>query len=513
MQAARAHSIIDGPLRAGAALQRRTSIDYNTAISLCSTVLLRIGIVVWFEVPLLRLIVPVALALFLAVADPVLSSALASTAIIPDDFPSVQLAVDSGADTVLLRDGSYPERLFVDRALVLQGIGLVQRPRLAALDIHNSNFWADPPLLRVSGIDFSGRVTHTTVYYRPRQLQLSFSECAMDSGFVQTTSMDPYDVALLEIRKCRLGNRSTARAYQVVMQCDTIDGGVAWRVREGWIEDCWFRGGQGRALELTDWPWASRAARNRIENYDTGIFIEDASDYVVERNAIRNCLRGIQVSSGNGVRVVENEIRDCYDGLWAGFGSNIALHRNSVFDAEARGIVVVQSGVVVEANVVGRCQGEGVALQGPDTDSAVRWNTIFESGGSGIVVSGAPDVVGVRNNIAFRNGGWGLSVEDGALVSLGCNDWFGNGLGDVSGLVPDSTDLNVDPEFCAVDSSDVRLNAASPLLDLQSCGVIGAMGVGCGVTATLVQRFSAARVNEGVRVVWEVAGDAPAAEI
>jgi hypothetical protein len=68
--------------------------------------------------------------------------------------------------------------------------------------------------------------------------------------------------------------------------------------------------------------------------------------------------------------------------------------------------------------------------------------------------------------------------------------------------------------FCNADSADVRLNSASPLLaDTATCGLIGALGVGCGVTPTLVQRFTAGRVSRGIEVVWEIAAEATASEV
>jgi len=81
------------------------------------------------------------------------------------------------------------------------------------------------------------------------------------------------------------------------------------------------------------------------------------------------------------------------------------------------------------------------------------------------------------------------------------------------GVTLDSTDLSVDPLFCNADSADVRLNSASPLLADSACGQIGALGVACGTTPTLVQRFTAGRVTEGVRVVWEVATGATASQV
>src|SRR5437762_1034519 len=42
---------------------------------------------------------------------------------------------------------------------------------------------------------------------------------------------------------------------------------------------------------------------------------------------------------------------------------------------------------------------------------------------------------------------------------------------------------------------------------------MGALGMGCGETATLVQRFTAGRVSQGIRVLWEVADGATASSI
>jgi hypothetical protein len=51
------------------------------------------------------------------------------------------------------------------------------------------------------------------------------------------------------------------------------------------------------------------------------------------------------------------------------------------------------------------------------------------------------------------------------------------------------------------------------LADSATCGQIGALGVGCGVTPTLVQRFTVARISSGIRVVWQVAEGATASAI
>src|SRR5438876_11986423 len=66
-----------------------------------------------------------------------LHPARASTVVVPDDSSTVQSAIDSGADTVLVREGTYLESALVERQLVLRGIGISTRPRLSGLTITN----------------------------------------------------------------------------------------------------------------------------------------------------------------------------------------------------------------------------------------------------------------------------------------------------------------------------------------------------------------------------------------
>ena len=73
--------------------------------------------------------------------------ALASTIVVPDDAPTVQMGIDSGADTVQIRMGTYSERPLVDHPVTLEGIAPGARPSVSGLQIHNTNFWVAPRLL------------------------------------------------------------------------------------------------------------------------------------------------------------------------------------------------------------------------------------------------------------------------------------------------------------------------------------------------------------------------------
>ena len=109
----------------------------------------------------------------------------------------------------------------------------------------------------------------------------------------------------------------------------------------------------------------------------------------------------------------------------------------------------------------------------------------------------------VESNIGFENDAYGFWIPPQFNATLGCNDWFGNGLGAVSGVSGHPTDLAVDPMFCNVDSADVRLSSASPLLDVPGCGAIGALGIGCDVTATLLQMLNVDPHGDGAVVRWQ----------
>jgi hypothetical protein len=142
------------------------------------------------------------------------SPVLASNVVVPDDLPTVQSAIDSGADTVLIRDGTYSERPVIDRAVVLLSAG-VGRPRLAGLQVYNSYF-ASPWELRVSRVDFTGRVAYQTLYVHPRVLTLSFLECALDSG-LQIINLDSEDISTLWLYRCRMAAESHGQVDRLFM--------------------------------------------------------------------------------------------------------------------------------------------------------------------------------------------------------------------------------------------------------------------------------------------------------
>jgi hypothetical protein len=392
-----------------------------------------------------------------------------------------------------------------------------------------------PPLVSISGLAFSGGVEYATLAAQPRFVGLTFSDCSLDSGFNQVQSLDPVDIGTLTLRNCRLGAASSARVDRVVMDADTISippspntrlhvaalplppaGGASWSLSIASVAHCIFLGG---GLTLSGNPYATIAS-NRIEHCASGITVLDAAAALVDSNVVLGCDTGVLVTGSGNIEIVANSVSECGIGLYSGNADDVRFRANRVTGSGNQGILADGgTAVLVERNIiVGGGRGPrietGYAEAGIMIGYAwgvvtVQNNTVAMDRGAGIGLDHLYYEATVKDNIAFRNQGWGLMAElaqGWGTIALGCNDWFGNALGAVNGAPADPTDVDVDPIFCNVDNADVSLDSASPLIaDSASCGQVGAVGVGCGTTPTLVLRFAAGRVGEGIQVTWEVA--------
>ncbi len=184
-----------------------------------------------------------------------------------------------------------------------------------------------------------------------------------------------------------------------------------------------------------------------------------------------------------------------------------------------------EQGLYVEVHLIGRitrnivwgCGRDGMVVWADFPAAIVSNNTFAFNGGSGIVSRYVPlspdDSYEIVGNIGYRNARYGLEWATPYATSVRCNDWFGNGLGEVGGLPMSPADFTMEPGFCGPDSGDFHLRTGSPLLEWAGCGLVGALGAGCGVTSAVVRRFTAERVEGGVRVVWEVSEEVAGSEV
>ena len=418
------------------------------------------------------------LALLLLSAGP----AHARTTIVPDDFPTIQAAVDNVveepvmAETLLVRGGSYPEWVRIRyRRMVIQAIppldGSDRMPEIAGLSVTG----------RGDGYAFIG--LHFTWYVNVISFgpdHFLFAGCRFDRGL----SAGGRAPDTLRLTRCLLFQSVIMSGLVATVDSCTVYGPVGINAPDGtFVLDNRFenvpvwalRVGGGRTL----------VARNRVRGGAAFQAHLEEGDVRFEGNDIEGCQGwGIDIESrGNGHSYLErNQIAHC-----GGFGIKVhgsgTVRGNFVLDCRGPGIDVDQGegAGVVEDNVVGRCDLAGIRLTNPygglwlpglaPATMSVRGNTVYACSGPGITISYLPGST-IANNLVYACEALSASDSDPLLISH--NNWF-----PASGEPSSPTDVSVDPQFCDLSADDVRLRSDSPLLDVPGVGRIGALGQGC----------------------------------
>ena len=135
--------------------------------------------------------IPCAALLLLALAA---ASARATTAVVPDSFPTVQAGIDSGRDTVFVKSGRFNEDLVVNRGLSLlvyppsSFYGGTSLPQVGSLTFPGPcspepTGCASGALL-VRGFRFRGPVRLTYPGTAGPYYNVRFETCRMDSGLL-----------------------------------------------------------------------------------------------------------------------------------------------------------------------------------------------------------------------------------------------------------------------------------------------------------------------------------------
>jgi hypothetical protein len=488
--------------------------------------------------------------------------------IVPDDWPTIQEAIDSGALEVLVRPGVYPETLAINRPIDLKGLvpygtSADSLPVIAGLvfedfvgeQIHSK-------YIHVWSLRFVSPIrNHFTwsPFWNP--LEIEVAGCALDQGW-----MDDYTAARGQIeyflRRCTVDGPVRAVSPELlyledcslrapihvpyyltlnVYRCDFKGPSVYaidMRGGECRIEQSRFEGfetpirhgeagypGVVAAYNAFVGPGVVpvRVADdgelgfggNRVTGFDFGVLVPGRGGSLsAGRNIIEDCRTGIRAEVDYAT-VYQNTIRSCGTGVTLNAVSGVLVTDNVVRECGGDGMVIDAGNAMVKSNIVGMCEGAGFRLTNTNAysnDSRFTANTSYRNGGSGIVVV-LPDpnpVWKIERNVALENVGHALEYTGPGSIQLGCNDWFGNVAGAVSGAQPGATDLALDPLFCDVAQGDVRLSALSPLLNAAGCGQIGALGQGCdaAIVCRLVT-FAATPTVEGIEVRWQVADVAP----
>ena len=495
--------------------------------------------------------------------------AAAVTVTVPDDWPTIQQAIDSGADEVLVRPGAYPETLVITRAMALKGIvsdtaPLDSLPRVAGLVLDDFGYTSYiTTYLRVWNLRFESTVRNdfdTALFWNP--LEIDFTRCGLEFGLSDESSTAgqieyyirscwiegplrlnypqkaeflwnivraPIALETIEYASFR-DNRFTGRAAGIAsvgvgeldLERNQFEG-CELPVRDTGSSGMWVSAnkfvGPGRvAVECSNTSALETLSGNFIVGFDRGVVGYNTELYSHD-NHIEDCGVGMEfqgyIWSGSSTR---DTILACGTGARLTFVGRFEMAGALVLGCRDHGLDLKMGIGLVASSVIGRCGGDGIRVA---VDYAPDWsfapimlinNTSYANRGSGYVMSVAGTAIPAeaRGNIGLGNGRHGIEVAAGDSVISACNDWFGNANGDRNGLFASTTDLAVDPLFCDIAQNNVQLSARSPLLNVAGCGAIGALGQGC--EAPIVCRivtFTVASKIGGIEVRWQVADAAP----
>jgi len=419
--------------------------------------------------------------------------ARAHTTIVPDDFPTIQAAIDHlestyALDTVLVRGGNYPERPVLHVGRVIRAIapanGTDQVPVIDGIQTRTDN--GDD--FGFIGLRFSGQVVVGPTNGPQRAI---FRDCEFDAGAIPGAGHDYPDLWQVGMSHCKLFGTVWIRALEATVDSSTVHGPL--------IMDCYnlnrvrddvFEGIAGTAVTVRG--EGSDIGGNRMRGCGNGfdVVLEDGYS-IFEDNDIEGCSGYAFSSVGHDAEptsVQRNRITKCGGhGIFA--DGRLTVLDNTVTDCGGPGLdlgveATERADRHVAGNVIGRCGIAGIRLEyyntGIEVIPVIRNNTVFACSGPGISVSGLRAFT-ISNNIASSNRGPGLVVvqEAESYPTLSCNDWFANGGGATVCLGPAATDLAVDPLFCDLAADDVQLRSDSPLLAAPGCGLVGALGKGC----------------------------------
>jgi parallel beta-helix repeat protein len=423
--------------------------------------------------------IPFATLLLLALAA---APVLATTAVVPDSFPTIQAGIDSGRDTVLVRGGHYDENLTGDQ--LYSSLTLLAYPPSDHYDdtelpqVGSLTFpgFSEPcPIdvvcgssdLLVRGFRFRGKVAVNSA--SSGNSSVAFETCRMDSGL----SVGTY-VYTARVSGCTILGELYANTMAADITLNSVYGGG---IKVFGNDDYTIRGNHvyGPA-DYGIWAWSNPGGHvdsNTVTGVDVGVFVLGGFGGV-RGNSVTECSGSGIVARDNDDCVIEgNLVQNC-----GGYGIDAAYNTvnwNTVLACQSGGLRLLDISSGPMGNVVGRCGGPGIEVS--DYAADVERNTCYLNAGPGFSISTSN--THISNNIAYGNAGPGLLWTGSGAPTLACNDWYGNIGGMVSGALPGLTDISAHPLFCDLLSDDVHLSAGSPLLSLGACGLVGALGEGC----------------------------------
>ena len=451
------------------------------------------------------------LALVAALATPL----LASNAIVPDAYPTIQQAIDSSVDTVFVRQGHYAESVTLASAKVLLGtvpvpIGtsLFSDTQLPEVDGLTVSPLSD---VSVSNLNIKGQGQFSSNQFGRIRVQ----NCRFEAGLTSGGTTSFLLLNCIVFGNCTIGNMNSETSRNTIVGGTlSVDAASQSNVRDNVV----IGPAPVGIIGNTD-TWLDR---NYVRGCVTGIQGHTGADHVTTPSRIAlepaiSCrhpsfrwgrcspetLRAVAAGTGSTSQVIsslnDNVAEDCAQGgivlgtghlilrntvLRSGvpaFGARISASdsRTTTSSVLTGDGITMPAAWVVAGNIVGHCTGRGIGSpraparlglpqQHRHTPTAPPASTCTAPRAATRSPTTSPTPTPSASPGAARSAPF-----------LGCNDWFGNASGSVTGTPVGATDVSLNPLFCDLPNDIVSLSAGSPLVSLAGCGLVGALGVGC----------------------------------
>lgn len=367
-------------------------------------------------------------------------SASASVIYVPDDYSTIQGAVDNAdsGDTIIVRDGTYTENVDVDKRLTIMSENGSENCFISALTSsdHVSNITADS--VKITGFSIQGATDHGNagiyldgVEYcdiSENNISTNRNGVYLSSSYHNTisdtnASNNNHAGVLLENSNYNTIKNSTTSfstsyfgvyldnsSYNTILNVTSTNNGwsgiqVRWTGSDNnWIEDCNILNNPGYGIDV-------HGNNTIIKNcnissnglyYYPGIYLYSENNTVSGNTVDSNLRTGIDLNKGNNI--VENNIvkGNGYYGIKSYYNGHV-IRNNTVSNNTEYGIYVWGTDSLIYNNIFNNTKNYYVSSSYSNT-----WNTTNTTG---------TNIIGVN-----RLGGNAWFWPNGTGYSQGCSD-------------------------------------------------------------------------------------------
>jgi len=234
----------------------------------------------------------------------------------------IQDALDNASDGyfIYVRPGTYEENVFVNKSVMIQGIG-------AKVECTSYAFWLDAPNIII---------TNFSIYGGEEGVIFNSTGCILENTSIKASNkgliFNGNDNVARNVSSISQNASAVINSHLNLIMNSSLHGKIYGIISYGAgneITGCHIYGGiYGMSISAPH----NLIERNHIEEAIYGIYMMEAGDVI--NNVISNCSWGIKVDSPSLVTIEENEIRDCatagIEGMTDFIVRDTDFHNNSI---------------------------------------------------------------------------------------------------------------------------------------------------------------------------------------